>query len=70
MAFRGKLSGCERFATISCAMVSFRMIGNVVGPVFVGYVFDVTGSYRFAVQVFVLLALLSGLFFYLVKGES
>jgi cyanate permease len=45
------------------------MIGNVVGPVFAGYVFDVTGSYRFAFLVFVLLAVLSGLFFYLVKGE-
>jgi len=31
--------------------------------------FDVTGSYRLAFQVFVLLAVLSGLFFYMVKGE-
>ncbi len=69
MAFRGELFGRERFATISGVMAPFRMIGNVVGPVFAGYVFDVTGSYRFAFQVFVLLAVLSGLFFYLVKGE-
>ena len=69
MAFRGELFGRERFATISGAMAPFRMIGNVVGPVFAGYVFDVTGSYRFAFLVFVLLAVLSGLFFYSVKGE-
>jgi MFS family permease len=69
MAFRGELFGRERFATISGVMAPFRMIGNVVGPVFAGYVFDVTGSYRFAFQVFVLLAVLSGLFFYMVKGE-
>jgi MFS family permease len=69
MAFRGELFGRERFATISGAMAPFRMIGNVVGPVFAGYMFDVTGSYRLAFQVFVLLAVLSGLFFYLVKGE-
>jgi MFS family permease len=69
MAFRGELFGRERFATISGAMAPFRMIGNVVGPVFAGYMFDVTGSYRLAFQVFVLLAVLSGLFFYMVKGE-
>jgi len=69
MAFRGELFGREPFATISDVMASFKMIGNVVGPVFAGYVFDVTGSYRFAFLVFVVLALLSGLFFYLVKGE-
>ena len=69
MAFRGELFGRERFATISGAMAPFKMIGNVVGPVFAGYVFDVTGSYRFAFLVFVLLAVLSGIFFYLVKGE-
>jgi cyanate permease len=34
-----------------------------VGPVFAGYVFDITGSYRFAFLVFVLLAVLSGIFF-------
>lgn len=69
MAFRGELFGRERFATISGVMAPFRMIGNVVGPVFAGYMFDVTGSYRVAFLVFVLLAVLSGLFFYLVKGE-
>jgi len=69
MAFRGELFGRERFATISGAMAPFRMIGNVVGPVFAGYMFDVTGSYRLAFQVFVLLAVLSGFFFYMVKGE-
>jgi len=69
MAFRGELFSRERFASISGAMAPFKMIGNVVGPVFAGYMFDVTGSYRFPLLVFVLLAVLSGLFFYLVKNE-
>jgi len=68
-AFRGELFGRERFTTISGVMAPFKMIGNVVGPVFAGYVFDITGSYRFAFLVFVLLAVLSGIFFYLVKGK-
>lgn len=69
MAFRGELFGRERFATISGVMAPFKMIGNVVGPVFAGYVFDITGSYRFAFLVFVLLAVLSAVFFFLVEGE-
>jgi MFS family permease len=69
MAFRSELFGRERFATISGVMAPFRIISNVVGPFFAGYMFDVTGSYRPAFQVFVLLAVLSGLFFYMVKGE-
>lgn len=69
MVFRGELFGRERFATISGVMALFKMVGSVVGPVFIGYVFDVVGSYRFVFLAFVLLAVLSFLFFYPAEGE-
>ena len=47
-------------------MSPFRMIGNVVGPVFAGYLFDITGSYRVA---FTGLAVMSGISFYFVKYD-
>ncbi|MBN2335567.1 MFS transporter [Candidatus Bathyarchaeota archaeon] len=70
MAFRGDLFGRKRYATISGLMSPFKMIGNVGGPIFAGYVFDVTGSYRFAFTVFTVLAFLSAASFLTVKAES
>ena len=68
MAFRGELFGRKRFATISGLMAPFRTIGSVGGPIFAGYIFDLTGSYRIAFQAFALLAVLSAIFFYSIKG--
>ena len=68
MAFRGELFGRKRFATISGLMAPFRTVGSVSGPIFAGYIFDLTGSYRIAFQVFVILAILSSIFFYSVKA--
>lgn len=70
MAFRGELFGRKRFATISGMMAPFKMIGNVGGPIFAGYVFDVTGSYRLAFLSFVLLAALSAASFFMVKSDT
>lgn len=69
MAYRGELFGRKRFATISGIMAPFRTIGSVAGPVFAGYAYDVTGSYRFAFTVFTLLAALSAASFYMIKSE-
>ena len=70
MAYRGELFGRKRFATISGLMSPFRTIGSVAGPIFAGYVYDVTGSYRFAFLVFTLLAALSAASFYMIKSEQ
>ena len=51
-------------------MAPFKMIGNVGGPIFAGYVFDVTGSYRLAFLSFVLLAALSAASFFMVKSDT
>ena len=69
MAFRGDIFGRKKFAQMNGIMAPFRMIGNVVGPVFAGFLFDVTGNYRIAFIVFTCLALMSGISFYFVKGE-
>ena len=69
MAFRGDLFGRKKFAQMSGIMSPFRMIGNVVGPVFAGVLFDVTGNYRIAFIVFTCLAVMSGISFYFVKGD-
>ena len=69
MAFRGDIFGRKNFAQMSGIMSPFRMIGNVVGPVFAGYLFDITGSYRVAFIAFTGLAVMSGISFYFVKSD-
>ncbi len=69
MAFRGDIFGRKNFAQMSGIMSPFRMIGNVIGPVLAGYIFDVTGSYRIAFTFFTVLAILSGISFYFVKNN-
>ncbi len=69
MAFRGDIFGRKNFAQMSGIMSPFRMIGNVVGPVLAGYLFDVTGSYRVAFIAFTALAAMSGISFFFVKSD-
>jgi MFS family permease len=69
MAFRGDIFGRKNFAQMSGIMSPFRMIGNVVGPVLAGYLFDVTGSYKVAFVSFAALAVMSGISFYFVKSD-
>jgi len=69
MAFRGDLFGRKKFAQMSGIMSPFRTIGNVIGPVFAGYLFDLTGSYKIAFITFTCIAILSGISFYFVKGD-
>ena len=69
MAFRGDLFGRKKFAQMSGIMSPFRTVGNVIGPVFAGYLFDVTGSYKIAFITFTCIAIMSGISFYFVKGD-
>ena len=71
MAFRGDIFGRKKFAQMSGIMSPFRTIGNVVGPVFAGFLFDVTGNYRIAFIAFTCLAVMSGISLLLCKrGRS
>lgn len=49
---RADYFGRDSFATIHGMMQVVTMLGNIAGPIFAGYVFDSTGSYRLAFTVF------------------
>ncbi len=48
LALRGDYFGRRSFATIAGAMGPITTVGTITGPLFAGFVFDVSGSYRFA----------------------
>jgi MFS family permease len=66
-ALRADLFGRKVFATVGGLIMPFTTIGSVTGPIFAGYVYDVTDSYRIAFYTFVVLILLSGLTFLFVR---
>lgn len=51
-AIQGEYFGRQWFGTIRGMMTPITLISGVVGPVFAGTVFDLTGSYKFAFTVF------------------
>ena len=53
---RGEYFGRRHFGTIMGFMDLVQMFGIVLGPVFAGWVFDVTGSYRLAFIAFAIAA--------------
>jgi MFS family permease len=55
ITMRGEYFGRKAFATIGGIMQMFLIIPTVVGPIFAGYVYDVTGSYYNAFILFALL---------------
>jgi len=55
IAMRGEYFGRKAFATIQGIMQLFLVIPTVIGPIFAGYVYDVTGSYYNAFVLFALL---------------
>jgi MFS family permease len=50
--------GLKRFGTLYGLVGVFHTLGAAVGPVIAGRIFDVTGSYAFAFETFVVLLLL------------
>ncbi len=66
-ALRADLFGRKVFATVGGLIMPFTTLGGVLGPIFAGYVYDVTDSYRVAFYTFVVLILLSGLTFLFVR---
>jgi MFS family permease len=66
-ALRADLFGRKAFATIGGIIMPATTVGAVIGPVFAGYMYDVTESYRIAFYTFVVLILLSGLTFLFVR---
>jgi MFS family permease len=66
-ALRADLFGRKIFATVGGLIMPFTTLGGVIGPIFAGYMYDVTDSYKFAFYTFVVLILLSGLTFLFVR---
>lgn len=66
-ALRADLFGRKAFPVVSGLIMPATTIGGVIGPIFAGYVYDVTESYRIAFYTFVVLILLSGLTFLFVR---
>jgi len=52
LALRGDYFGRRAFATIAGAMGPITTVGTITGPLFAGFAFDITGSYRIAMLFF------------------
>ncbi len=66
-AIQAEYFGPERFGTIRGMMTPVGLIGTVIGPVFAGYVKDVTGSYEIALTAFAVSNLLALTFIMLTR---
>ena len=69
-ALRADLFGRKVFATVGGLIMPFTTLGGVIGPIFAGYMYDMTDSYKFAFYTFVVLILLSGLTFLFVRAPQ
>lgn len=58
-AMRGEYFGRKSFATIQGFMGSVLVLGTVTGPIYAGWIFDVTQSYRIAFITFAVASALS-----------
>jgi len=56
-AIRGEYFGRKAFGTITGYMATIIMLGTIAGPLFAGYVWDITGNYRIAFNVFAIASL-------------
>jgi len=56
-ALQADYFGTRSFGTIMGLMMFIGMVGGLVSPVVAGWIFDVTGSYRWAWQLFTMLTL-------------
>ena len=59
--FIGELFGRKHFASIRGLTSPVGMIGGIAGPIFAGYVFDISNSYKFALDIFAIIALLAAI---------
>ncbi len=66
-AFRGELFGRKAFATIGGLITPLTTLSAVAGPIFAGYVYDVSDSYRIAFYTFAVMVMLSGVTFFFVR---
>ena len=51
-ALRGEYFGRSQIGTITGLMGLVEIFGTIAGPLFAGYMYDITGSYRLAFLIF------------------
>ncbi|MBI2329099.1 MAG: MFS transporter [Chloroflexi bacterium] len=56
-ALQGDYFGTSNFGSIMGLMMAISMLGGLASPVIAGWIFDITGSYRLAWQIFALATL-------------
>lgn len=61
MSIRGEYFGRKNYATIAGFQQAIIMIGGVSGPVLVGWIFDISGSYQWAISICAAAMLAGGL---------
>jgi MFS family permease len=59
LALRGQYFGRRSFATIGGLMAPVMTLGTITGPVYAGWIFDTTGSYRLALVSFAAMQLVA-----------
>ena len=69
-AIIGEYFGRKAFATIRGFMQMFQLIPTVIGPIFAGYIYDVTGSYQNAFMTFALLYIIGAGVFPFIKRPT
>jgi len=66
-ALRADLFGRKSFATITGMITPITMVSGMAGPIFAGYVYDVSRSYSLAFYTFAIMVALSGLLFLFIR---
>jgi len=70
VALRADLFGRTNYATIAGITMSLAMIGTVSAPLFAAYLYDTTQSYSLAFYIFIVMILLSGVFFLMIPKTT
>ena len=70
IALRADLFGRRNYATIAGITMAIATIGTVAAPIFAGYLYDTTQSYSLAFYIFMVMIVLSGVFFLFIPRAS
>ena len=63
-AIRGEYWGRKSFATIGGILQAIAMTGGILGPIYAGWVYDVTGSYTSAFHITTVIAIAAGVLYF------
>ena len=67
IALRADLFGRQYYATITGMLTPITAVGGVLGPIFAGYVYDVSQSYSVAFYTFMIMISIGGALFLFIR---